>query len=63
MPYEGMYEEVFNTDDEKYWGSDQTMKHSQIEAVKEKWHNQQYHIQIKVPPLGATFIKLVKKSK
>ena len=63
VPYEGLHEEVFNTDDEKYWGSDQTMKHSQIEAVKEKWHNQQYHIQIKVPPLGATFIKLVKKSK
>ena len=43
VPYLDIYEEVFNSDDEKYWGSNQTMK-------------------IKVPPLGATFIKLKSNS-
>ncbi|WP_434799764.1 1,4-alpha-glucan branching protein GlgB [Terrisporobacter vanillatitrophus] len=58
VPYLGTYEEVFNSDDEKYWGSNQTMKNADLFAVDEKWHNKPYHIKIKVPPLGATFIKL-----
>lgn len=58
VPYLGKYEEVFNSDDEKYWGSNQTMKNAELFALDEKWHNKPYHIKIKVPPLGATFIKL-----
>ena len=58
VPYLGKYEEVFNSDDEKYWGSNQTMKNAELFAVDEKWHNKPYHIKIKVPPLGATFVKL-----
>ena len=57
VPYEGVYEEVLNTDDEKYWGSNQTMKNSDLISYPENWHNQKHHIQIKVPPLGVTFIK------
>lgn len=57
VPYPGVYEEVFNTDDKNYGGSDQTMKNAELVAQKEKWHNKEYHIKIKVPPLGATFIK------
>lgn len=62
VPYLGIYEEVFNSDDEKYWGSNQTMKNSKLFAIDSKWHNKPYHIKIKVPPLGATFIKLKIKS-
>lgn len=58
VPYLDTYEEIFNSDDEKYWGSNQTMKNADLFAVDEKWHNKPYHIKIKVPPLGATFIKL-----
>lgn len=58
VPYLDTYEEVFNSDDEKYWGSNQTMKNAELYAIDNKWHNQPYHIKIKVPPLGATFIKL-----
>lgn len=58
VPYLDIYEEVFNSDDEKYWGSNQTMKNTELYAIDNKWHNQPYHIKIKVPPLGATFIKL-----
>ena len=57
VPYLGEYEEIFNSDDEKYWGSNQTMKKDTLHAIDEKWHNKPYHIRIKVPPLGATFIK------
>lgn len=57
VPYPGIYEEVFNTDDKNYGGSDQTMRNAELVAQKEKWHNKEYHIKIKVPPLGATFIK------
>lgn len=60
VPYSGTYEEIFNTDDERYWGSNQTMENAQIFSQSQKWHNQPYHIKIKVPPLGATFIKIVK---
>ena len=61
VPYMGVYEEVFNSDDEKYWGSGQTMKDAKIYSIDEKWHNQPYHINIKVPPLGATFIKMTEE--
>lgn len=57
VPYPGTYEEVLNSDDKKYWGSGQTMENSELVAINEKWHNKNYHINIKVPPLGVTFIK------
>ena len=58
VPYPGTYQEVFNSDDKKYWGSNQVMKESELVSKNEKWHNKNYHINIKVPPLGAIFIKL-----
>ena len=57
VPFEGTYEEVFNSDDHKYWGSGQIMEGRVLEAEKTKWHNKEFSINIKVPPLGATFIK------
>jgi 1,4-alpha-glucan branching enzyme len=60
VPYEGIYQEVFNSDDKKYWGSGQTMGDSKLYSQKQKWHNKDYSITIKVPPLGATFIKGIK---
>ncbi len=60
VPYQGSYEEVFNTDDLKYGGSSQTMNGVELFSEDEKWHNKEYSIKIKVPPLGATFIKMRK---
>lgn len=57
VPYEGTYEEIFNSDDTIYGGSGQTMKDSELFSINSKWHNKEHHIKIKVPPLGATFIK------
>ena len=61
VPYMGVYEEVFNSDDNKYWGSGQTMENAKIHSKDEKWNNQPYQIKIKVPPLGATFIKMTEE--
>ncbi|MFR9069028.1 MAG: 1,4-alpha-glucan branching protein GlgB [Paraclostridium sp.] len=57
VPYRGLYTEVFNSDNEKYYGSGQTMQEQVLESEDVNWHNKQYSINIKVPPLGATFIK------
>ncbi len=57
VPHAGTYEEVFNSDDKAYGGSGETMDGAELFAKHEKWHNKDYHITIKVPPLGATFIK------
>ena len=57
VPYRGSYTEVFNSDDKKYYGSGQTMKDKILESEDINWHNKQYSINIKVPPLGAIFIK------
>lgn len=57
VPYEGTYEEVLNSDNDRYFGSNQTMEGSELVSVNEKWHNKDYYINIKVPPLGVSFIK------
>jgi 1,4-alpha-glucan branching enzyme len=57
VPHAGTYEEVFNSDDKAYGGSGETMDGAELFAKHEKWHNKDYHITIKVPPLGVTFIK------
>ena len=33
------------------------VSNSDLKSYPEKWHNQNHHIVIKVPPLGVTFIK------
>ena len=62
VPYRGFYTEVFNSDNKKYYGSGQTMQEQVLESEDINWHNKQYSINIKVPPLGATFIKGVNLS-
>ena len=57
IEYEGEYEEVLNSDDEKYFGSNQTMKNTKLQSIREAHNNKSYHLKIKVPPMGAVFIK------
>lgn len=57
VPYEGVYEEVLNSDNDKYFGSNQTMEGAKLTSINEKWHNKDHYIKIKVPPLGVSFIK------
>ncbi|WP_373599859.1 1,4-alpha-glucan branching protein GlgB [Paraclostridium bifermentans] len=57
VPYKGEYEEIFNSDNNKYYGSGQTMEGIILKTEDVNWHNKKYSINIKVPPLGAVFIK------
>jgi 1,4-alpha-glucan branching enzyme len=59
VPKEGEYIEVLNSDLEEFGGSG-VRNEGTIKSNKSKWHNQPYHIEIDVPPLGASFIKLKK---
>ncbi|MCT4594349.1 MAG: 1,4-alpha-glucan branching protein GlgB [Anaeromicrobium sp.] len=61
VPYEGEYEEVFNSDLKEYggWG---VRNEGIIKSMDENWHNQPYSIEVKIPPLGALFIKMKKEN-
>lgn len=59
VPFLAEYEELINTDDEKYGGSGQVMG-TIITAEEEPYHNQPYSIKIKVPPM-ATLVLRIKK--
>ncbi|GGM19057.1 1,4-alpha-glucan branching enzyme GlgB [Paraliobacillus quinghaiensis] len=52
----GYYQEVFNSDSERYGGSGQcnTALHS---SFPEAWHGQEQHIKVKVPPLGISIFQ------
>ncbi len=61
VPYEGIYEEVLNSDELKYGGSGITNK-GPLRTQKIAWDNLPYCIDIKVPPLGTVFYKWTKKA-
>jgi 1,4-alpha-glucan branching enzyme len=50
------YEEVLNSDSEEFGGSG-VINEGVIQAENIEWHYQPYSINIKIPPLGAIFIK------
>ena len=56
VPYSCGYTEIFNSDWEEFGGSGQK-NHGVISAGKQKWQNQPYSIEIKVPPLGVVYFK------
>ena len=60
VPYEGKYEEVFNSDLEEFGGSG-VKNETLITSEKQNWHNQPYSIEVEIPPLGALFLKLRNK--
>ncbi|MGL4799246.1 MAG: 1,4-alpha-glucan branching protein GlgB [Cellulosilyticaceae bacterium] len=51
----GTYEEVFTSDDTKYYGSGMT--NGVVEAIEGPCHQQEQYIEIKVPPLGINIFK------
>ncbi|UOE95396.1 1,4-alpha-glucan branching protein GlgB [Alkalihalobacillus sp. LMS39] len=57
VPVKGTYSEVFNSDDEKFGGSNQ-IHHTDLHSEPTAWHNQPYRITIKVPPLSTVVFKL-----
>jgi 1,4-alpha-glucan branching enzyme len=56
VPYKCNYTEIFNSDYKEFGGSNQ-INVGRIEALKQKWQNQPYSIEITVPPLAAVYFK------
>ncbi|EYE87768.1 glycogen branching protein [Fervidicella metallireducens AeB] len=51
VPFLGTYREVLNTDSREFGGSGQIMGEI-LFSQKERWHNQEHFIKIKVPPMA-----------
>ena len=60
VPEYGYYDEVFNSDDEKYGGYGITNGH-RIKANNEPKHDYDYSINLSIPPMSAMFFKCVEK--
>lgn len=60
VPVKGIYTTVFNSDEEKYGGSDTTIKKT-MKAKELVWHNQPYSVELTVPPLSSLVIKLSRR--
>lgn len=56
VPSNGVYREVFNSDDPAFGGSG-LLNPNGLEAKKVPWHKRNFSIQITVPPLGVVFFK------
>lgn len=51
----GVYEEIFNSDDEQYWGSN--VKNHKISSNPEGWHGRQNSMILSLPPLAGIILK------
>lgn len=58
VPSLGVYEEVFNSDSLEFGGSDQKNQGMMV-AEDVPYHNQDYTLHIKVPPMGAVIFKRI----
>jgi len=56
----GFYDELLNTDSEKYYGSNIT-NGTEILSQKEMCQGREYYIELNLPPLGAIFLKYKEK--
>ena len=56
VPVAGTYEEIFNSDDEKYGGSG-IINRSPLTSQRIPWNNRQSSIELKVPPLAVTILR------
>ncbi len=60
VPEYGYYDEVFNSDDEKYGGYGITNGH-RIMANEKPMHDSEWSINLSIPPMSAMFFKCVEK--
>lgn len=59
VPQGGWYQEVFNSDWEKYGGSGKKNSKN-LQAKKKTWQNQPYSLELIIPPLSIIVIRLKK---
>lgn len=58
VPAAGKWKEIFNSDNEKYWGSG-IINYEPVNSDQVSWHGKSQSIKITIPPLAATVFKLV----
>lgn len=58
VPYEGEYEEIFNSQSSFYEGSN-VGNTGKIKAKKEQMHGREYSLELTLPPLGVIYLKRV----
>jgi 1,4-alpha-glucan branching enzyme len=56
LPFAGRWDEVLNTDADVYFGSG-VGNFGAVEAVPESWHGQPASTRLRVPPLGAVWLR------
>ena len=62
VPTEGKYEEIFNSDDQKYGGSGVTNKGVVFDSLRDPiFGTYSEGIRLRVPPLGATILRMTEK--
>jgi 1,4-alpha-glucan branching enzyme len=59
IPQPGIYQELLNSDDLKYGGSDQ-MNRGSIETVPIPYHHRTHSLSLTIPPLGLIILKYVR---
>ncbi len=59
LPFGGTWEEVLNTDARKYGGSG-VVNTSPLESAPKSWNGRDNSVELRVPPLGATWIRPVR---
>jgi 1,4-alpha-glucan branching enzyme len=62
IPDERDYEEIFNSDDEKYWGSN-VKNYKTIKAIENPSHGKPFSLSLTLPPLAAIIIAPKKNKK
>ncbi len=60
LPFGGEWEEVLNSDDIAYGGSG-VVNVGALQAEEVHWNNRDHSVSLRVPPLGATFLRPVKR--
>lgn len=59
VPFEGTYQEVFNSDWVQFGGSGQENP-GELKAELQNWHNQPYSLPLRIPPLATIYLKPIR---
>ena len=59
VPKPGYYEEVFNTDDERFGGSGVTNAGTRFETEDKPWNGREQSFKLRIPPLGGMVLHYV----
>ena len=62
VPYDGEYEEIFNSQSSYYAGSNDG-NYGKLTAIKEQMHNKEYSLELTLPALGVIYLKRVAEAK